>query len=198
MEPKSTNGNEKKRKQTRPVLLLWIIPLLLLIVLTGITVLGVCLLEQSDSSLTSQLKGLGVLVVIIAVISLLIGTLCLYSSARYVQLPAWRWIASGFKGEPNVPWIKKSKKPEAKYKMNKRQQACVWLGRICSVVGVILIIIGVVWRWIFTLGGDSFVGSITTYVFWVGAITFFAGLCIIKIDIPTGHHNGTKEDKGQS
>jgi hypothetical protein len=116
MDPKNTNDNEKQRKQTKPVLLLWIIPLLLLILLTGITVVGVCLLEQSDSNLTSQLKGLGVLVVIIAVISLLIGSLRLYSSVRYIQFPVWRWIVSGFKGKPNLPWIKKSKKPETKEK----------------------------------------------------------------------------------
>lgn len=141
----------KKNKPTRPVLLLWIIPLLLLILLTGITVIGVRLLEQSDSNMTSQLKSLGVLVGIMIVILLLIGILCLYSSIRYLQFPVWRWIASGFKGEPNLPWIKKSKKPEAKDKMNKRQKACVWLGRMSSVVGTILIINGVVWRWIFTI-----------------------------------------------
>jgi len=36
-----------------------------------------------------------------------------------MQIPVWRWIASGMKGEPNLPRIKKSKKPEAKDKMNK-------------------------------------------------------------------------------
>ena len=114
MDTKSSNDNEKQCKPTRPVLLLWIIPLFLLILLTGITVIGVRLLEQSDSNMTSQLKGLGVLVGIITVILLLIGILRLYSSIRYMQLPVWRWIASGFKGEPNLPWIRKSKKTKAK------------------------------------------------------------------------------------
>jgi hypothetical protein len=80
--------------------------------------------------------------------------------------------------------------------MNKRQKACLWLGRICSVVGTILIIIGVVWRWIFTIRGDRFVGSIPFKVFWVGAITLSAGLYIIRISMPTGNNNGAKKDKG--
>jgi len=116
MYPKSTYDNDKQSKQTRPVLLLWIIPLLLLILLTGITVIGVCLLERSNGNLTSQLKVLGVLVVIIAVISLLIGSLRLYSSVRYIQLPVWRWIANRFQGKPVLPWITKSKRTKTKRK----------------------------------------------------------------------------------
>jgi len=114
MDTKSTNDNEKQCKPTRPVLLLWIIPLFLLILLTGITVIGVRLLEQSDSNMTSQLKGLGMLVGIITVILLLTGSLLLYSSVRYMQLPVWRWIASRFQGKPVLPWITKSKKTKAK------------------------------------------------------------------------------------
>ena len=195
MDQKSTNDNEKQCKQTKPVLLLWIIPLLLLILLTVIVIIGVWFLESSDSNMTSQLKGLCVLFVIIAVISLLIGSLGLYSSIRYMQIPVWRWMARGFKGEPNLPWLKKSKKPEAKDKINKRQQACVWLGRICSVVGTILMIISLVWRWKYNISGDRYVGSIPFKIFWVGAITLFAGLCIIGISMTTGNKNGAKEDK---
>ena len=108
------NSNIKQGKQTRPVLLLWIIPLLLLLLLAGIAVIGVYLLEQSDSGVTSQLKGLAILVIIIAVIALVSGSLCLYSSVRYIQLPAWRWMASGFKGKPVVPWLQKSKETKSK------------------------------------------------------------------------------------
>jgi hypothetical protein len=68
--------------------------------------------------------------------------------------------------------------------MNKKQKACMWLGRICSAVGTILIMIGVVWRWVFTIRGERVVGSIASKVFWVGAITLFAGLCIIRISMP--------------
>ena len=81
--------------------------------------------------------------------------------------------------------------------MNKRQKACMWLGRIFSAVGTILIMIGTVWRWIFTIRGERVVGSIPVKVFWVGAITFFAGICIIMISMPTGNNNRAKKDKGQ-
>ena len=103
---------KKKYKLTRPVLLIWVVPLLLLILLTIITVVGVYLLESSDGSITSQVKSLGVLVLIIAVILLLAGALILYSSIRYMQIPIWRWISKGFKGEPDLPWIKKPQKRE--------------------------------------------------------------------------------------
>jgi len=70
----------------------------------------------------------------------------------------------------------------------------MWLGRICSAVGTILIIISMVWRWIFIIRGDRYVGSIPFKVFWVGAITLFAGLCIFRIGMPTGNKNGAKKD----
>lgn len=116
MDLKNTDDEEKQNKPTRPVLYLWIISLLLVILLTAITVIGVRLLERSDGNMTSQLKGLGVLVVIIAVIALLIGSLRLYSSVRYIQLPVWRWIASRFHGKPVLPWITKSKRTKTKRK----------------------------------------------------------------------------------
>ena len=116
MNPKSTDDKEKQSRPTRPVLFLWFISLLLVILLTAITVIGLRLLERSDGNLTSQLKGLCVLVLIIAVIVLLIGALRLYSSVRYIQLPAWRWIVSRFHGKPVLPWITKSKRTKAKRK----------------------------------------------------------------------------------
>ena len=104
---------KKKYRRTRPVLLIWVVPLLLLILLTIITVVGVYLLESSDGSITSQVKSLGVLTVIIAVILLLTGALILYSSIRYMQIPIWRWLTKGFKGEPDLPWLRKPQKPES-------------------------------------------------------------------------------------
>ena len=99
-------------------------------------------------------------------------------------------------GCSDFPWLRKLKMAKSISKMNKKQKACMWLGRICSAIGTILIIIGVVWRWIFTIRGDRFVGSIQYKIFWVGAITLFAGLCIIRISMPTGKNNGAKKDKG--
>jgi uncharacterized BrkB/YihY/UPF0761 family membrane protein len=112
MDPKNVKNNEKKCKRARPVLLIWVVPLLLLTLLTVITVVGVYVLESRDGSITSQVKSLGVLVVVIAVILLSAGALSLYSSIRYMQIPIWRWITKGFKGEPDLPWIRKTQKPE--------------------------------------------------------------------------------------
>lgn len=101
------------------MLFLFIIPILLLILLAGITVIGLHFIEQDGSSNTSQLMHLAALIVIIAVILLLIGAWRLWFSIRYIQIPTWRWIASGFKGEPNHPT--KSVMAKAKQERNKKQ-----------------------------------------------------------------------------
>ena len=110
MNLKSTHDNERQRKPIRPVKFPWFFSLLLVILLTAITLIGLRLIEHSDDNLTSQLKGLAVLLVIITFILLLIGSLCLYSSVRYIQLPVWRWIVSRFRW----PRITKSKETKAK------------------------------------------------------------------------------------
>ena len=184
MDLKSTNDKKEQNKETRPVLFLLIIPLLLAILLTGIAVIGVCLLEQSDRNMTSQLKGLGVLVAIIAVVLLLTGSLRLYSSVRYIQLPVWRWIARGFKGEPKLPFPRfsgatKSAKAKAKSKMDKKQRACIWLGNTCAVVGVILTLVTRMCHIVLDIRGEEYsAGSIWSKLFWVGIILLFTGICV--------------------
>jgi len=79
--------------------------------------------------------------------------------------------------------------------MNKRQKAGVWLGRICSAVGTILILISLAWRWVYNIRGERYVGSIPFKVFWIGAFTMFVGLCILMIIKPTCNIDGTKKDK---
>jgi uncharacterized BrkB/YihY/UPF0761 family membrane protein len=96
MDPKSTHDNEKQHKPIKPMKFPWFFSLLLVILLTAITLIGLRLLESSDDNLTSQLKGLAVLLVIITFILLLIGSLCLYASVRHIQL-VWRWIVSRFR-----------------------------------------------------------------------------------------------------
>ena len=83
-------------------------------------------------------------------------------------------------------------------KMNRRQQkkACVWLGRICSVAGVLITISSVVWRWIVTIKGDRIGSSNSFKIALVGAVTFFAGLCFIRISKPIDNNNGTRKDGG--
>ena len=114
MEHNNTQKDKKLGKFTKPVILLWIIPLLLLILVTVITVIGVHFLESREGDVTSQLKNYTVLILIIVVILLIIGFLRLYSSIRYIQFPIWRWMVKGFKGKPDVPWLDKSKENDIK------------------------------------------------------------------------------------
>ena len=177
MEQENTDNTQKNDKEKKVVLFLWIIPLLLLILLTGITLIGVYLVEKHCSSLTSQMIGLGTLVTAMVAILLLVGILRVYYSIRYLQIPAWRWIARGFKGEPgypHLPWLRKSEIAKAKSVINKRQRACMWLGNICSVVGTILIINGVVWRWIFIIRGERNVGRLPHKLLLAGVFILIA------------------------
>jgi hypothetical protein len=80
--------------------------------------------------------------------------------------------------------------------MNRRQKACVWLGRICCAVGVLITISSMVWRWILTIRGDRWVGGNSFKILLVGTVTFFAGICILRIGKPTDNNNGAKKDRG--
>jgi len=119
MEQENHNSNEIKKTGTKAVFFIWILPILFLVLLTGITVIGVHFLEQDSSISPSRLINIATIAIIVAVLCIIVGVLHHYYCIRYMQIPLWRWMASGFKGKPNLPWIKKPKKPEAKDKMNK-------------------------------------------------------------------------------
>ena len=183
MERENTNACEKNVKKPKLGLFLFVIPILFLILLVGVIYIGIYLLEQSDRDVTSQVIGLAALVLIISVITLLTGTMVLYFSIRYLQIPVWRWIASGFKGEPKfpfprLPWAKRSVRVEARSKMNKKQRACIWLGDICSFVGLVLMLYGTVWRSILIIKGDLAVGNVSLILLFVGSFIFIAGQCV--------------------
>ena len=169
------------------MLFLFIIPILLLILLTGIIVIGLHFIEQDGISNTSQMTRFAALIVIIAVISLSIGTWRLWSSIRYIQIPAWRWIASGSKGERShqpFPWATKSAMAKAKQEGNKKQRALMWLGRICCAAGVIFSIYYIVSDWIFTIKGERHFGGFPFALSCAGVFIFFLGACIVKSSMP--------------
>lgn len=183
MEPNNTKSGEKNEKKPKLGLFLFVIPILFLILLVGVIHIGVYLVEQSYSDVTSQVIGLAALVLIISVITLLTGTMVLYFSIRYLQIPVWRWMASGFKGEPKLPfprlaWAKKSVRVEARSKMNKKQRACIWLGDICGFVGLVLLLYAMAWRLILTIKGDRIFGHVSFILFFIGAFVFIAGACV--------------------
>jgi hypothetical protein len=109
MDQSKTTDSVKQDKSKKPALVLWRIQLLLLLVVTGVTVVGAYLLPPSDEITSSQLTGISILSIILAVLLLLFSSLHSYTSLRYFQLPVWRWMANGFKGKPVVPWVTKSK-----------------------------------------------------------------------------------------
>jgi len=119
MEQENHNSDEIKKTGTKPVFFIWILPILLLALLTVITVIGVHFLEQDSSISPSRLIRIATISVIVAVLFIIAGFLHHYYCIRYMQVPVWRWIAGGMKGEPDLPWLKKLKKPEAKDKLNK-------------------------------------------------------------------------------
>lgn len=174
--------NSNKRKFWK--LFLWIVPALFLILLAGFVVIRIYLVPQDDSSGMSQMTGLVMLIAFIMVIFVFMVVRFHYLEIRYIQLPVWRWMASGFKGEPKLPfprfsWATKSARAEAKSKMNKKQRACIWLGNTCAVVGVILILVTRVWKIILDIRGEEYtVGSISSKLFWIGIFIFFTGICV--------------------
>ena len=95
MEQENSKTDEKPIEKPKVMLRVFIIPILLLILLTGITVIGIHLVPEDDSGETSQLTGLTTLILIMAVISLLTGAVVIYFSIRHIEVPMWRWIASG-------------------------------------------------------------------------------------------------------
>ena len=121
MERENYNSDEIKNIKTKAVFFIWILPILSLALLTGITVIGVHFLEQDSSLSQSRLIIIATIAVIVAVLCIIAGVLHHYYCIRYMQIPVWRWIASGMKGKPNLPWIKKPKKPDAKDKKGREQ-----------------------------------------------------------------------------
>ena len=116
MEQENNNSDEIKKIKTKAVFFIWILPILLLVLLTVVTLIGVHFLEQDSSISPSRLIKIATIAVIVAVLCVIVGVLHHYYSIRYMQIPIWRWMARGFKGKPDLPWIKKPKNLEAKDK----------------------------------------------------------------------------------
>ena len=117
MERESHNSDEARRIRTKVVFFVWILPTLSLLLLVGITFIGTYFILEQDSSISpTQIR---IFVTILGVVTVLFFIACVlghYYDVRYTHIPVWRWIASGFKGEPNLPWMTKAKKVKTKEK----------------------------------------------------------------------------------
>ena len=60
------------------------------------------------------------------------------------------------------------------------KRAGLLFGKILSVVGTLLLLNGVLWRWIYTIRGERYVNSFPSKLFWVGTVIFFVGLCVMQ------------------
>jgi len=140
MSQENHNSDENKKTGTQAAFFIWILPILSLVLLTVVTVIGVHFLEQDSNISPSRLIRIATISVIVVVLFIIVGFLHHYYCIRYMQIPLWRWMASGFKGEPNLPRLGKLKMVKSASKINMKQKACMWLGRICSAVGTILIL----------------------------------------------------------
>jgi len=182
MEQNNSTTGKKNSKKPKVMFFLFIIPILLLILLTVITVIGVYLVEQDTSGATSKLIGLATLGGIIAFVTLLIATWTIYSSIRYLQIPAWRWIAGGFKGKPDFPYIglaiRKPKDTKQYKEMNKIERICMLLGYFFQLFGIVLLIIGISWFLVLDITRKGTVGSIALTLFCVGALLYILGAFI--------------------
>jgi len=95
---------------------IWILPILSLAVMTMIAVIAVYSLEKDSSISPSRLIRIGITTVIVVVMYLISSFVHQYYCIRYMQIPVWRWMASGFKGEPHLPWITNNRNAKAKEK----------------------------------------------------------------------------------
>ena len=68
--------------------------------------------------------------------------------------------------------------------LNKRQHVLMWFGKVCSIVGTLLIMTGIFWRGILIIIRHRIIGSTANNTLWSGYIILFAGLCIIRIFHP--------------
>ena len=117
MEQENHNSDEIKNIKTKAVFFIWILPILSLLLLVGITFIGVYYILEQDSNVSPfRIRIFATIVIIVTVLFFIVCVLRYYYSIRYMHIPIWRWMARGFKGKPDLPWIKKSQKPEAKDK----------------------------------------------------------------------------------
>ncbi len=116
MKKRNSSSPENESIRTKMLFFIWILPILSLAIMTVITVIAVYFLEQDSSISPSRMIRIGITTVIVVVLYLISSFVHHYYCIRYMQIPVWRWIASGFKGEPNLPWMPESKIVKAKEK----------------------------------------------------------------------------------
>ena len=76
-------------------------------------------LEQGPNISPFRIRLIAAITLFAAVSCIIVWVLSHYYSIRYMHIPVWRWIVSGFRGEPNLPWMRKATRVKPKEKKDK-------------------------------------------------------------------------------
>jgi len=167
----------------------WITVILSLVILVGFTGIGIYLWMQGDNSEASELLSWSGGFIVFAGILCFVATWIHYGSIRWIQIPAWRWMISGFKGTPDTPFTRfrfvptRAEIAESKKKMSKLQHIGMWFGNVCVALGILFMLIGVLWYLVLDVKGERTIGSTANMLLLVGILIFFLGVLIVRISM---------------
>jgi hypothetical protein len=160
------------------------------VVLAGLACFGGFLIYfwmQNRNSEVSAILALTGLVVFISTMLLLAGMWLHYLEIRWLYIAYWRWMICGFKGKPNTPLgrfvVTREQIAEAKQKMGRTRHAWMWVGNVCSGLGVFLLLIAVIWRLVLAITGKGTIGSTANMLFLIGFLISISGFGVVRICI---------------
>jgi len=177
----------------------WITLILSFVILVGFTGIGIYLWMQGDNSEASELLSWSGGFIVFAGILCFVVTWILYGSIRWIQIPAWRWMISGFKGTPDTPFTRfrfvptRAEIAESKKKMSKLQHIWMWFGNVCVTLGILFMLIGVLWYLVLDVTGELTMGSVASMLLLVGILIFFLGVLTVRMSIKKGAKKGYSE-----
>ncbi len=141
-------------------------------------------LQNRNSELSEVFVWVG-LVVFVSTMLVLASMWLYYLEIRWLYIPYWRWMVGGFKGKPDTPvarfLITREQMAEAKREMSRSEHVWMWVGNVCSGLGVILLLIAVFWRLILAITDERTIGSTANILFLVGFLISISGFGIVRI-----------------
>ena len=165
----------------------WITAILSLVILVGLTGIGIYFWMLGDNGEASEVLALSGVFIVFAGILCFVATWTTYTSVRWIQIPIWRWVIGGFKGAPDTPFarsvITREQIAEAKKKMSRLQHIFMWVGNVFTALGLICLLIAIPWRMVLDIKAERTIRSTATMLLWVGFLILFLGMCIFRISI---------------
>jgi|GEM_PF-4169622 len=121
-----------------------------------------------------------------------------YLSIRYSQLPAWRWIWRGGKGEGDTGWPpcgERLVELQARRFRNRKQRICCWVGRMLILLGAVVIVVYFIFDTVYRKTGDRDRWLVSVLVL-LGALTGLTiGTALVARSLPQRmrNHDGPSE-----